>query len=49
VSSTSGASREPGLEASLLLTSGLVLNVAGIHDLGDANGRIPLAHDTWIT
>jgi signal transduction histidine kinase len=42
------ALREPGLEASLLLTSGLVLNVAGIHDLGVANGRIPLAHDMSV-
>jgi len=39
---------EPSLEASLLLTSGLVLNLAGAHDLGIANGAIPLEHDLAI-
>jgi signal transduction histidine kinase len=39
---------EPGLEASLLLSSGLVLNVAGAHDIAIANGRIPLEHDMAI-
>jgi signal transduction histidine kinase len=39
---------EPSLEASLLLTSGLVLNFAGAHDLGIANGAIPLEHDLAI-
>jgi signal transduction histidine kinase len=39
---------EPSLEASLLLTSGLVLNVAGAHDLGIANGSVPLTHDLAI-
>jgi signal transduction histidine kinase len=39
---------EPGLEASLLLGSGLILNVAGVHDIGVANGRVPLSHDMSI-
>ena len=38
----------PSLEASLLLTSGLLLNVAGAHDLGIANGAVPLEHDLAI-
>jgi signal transduction histidine kinase len=38
----------PSLEASLLLASGLILNVAGAHDIGIANGRIPLTHDFAI-
>jgi signal transduction histidine kinase len=42
------ALREPSLEASLLLTSGLVLNVAGAHDVGIANGALPLEHDMAI-
>jgi len=40
---------EPSLEASLLFTSGLVLNVAGAHDLGIANGAVPLTHDLAIS
>jgi signal transduction histidine kinase len=39
---------QPDLEASLLLASGLVLNVAAVHDLGIANGAVPLEHDLAI-
>jgi len=39
---------EPSLEASLLLTSALVLAVAGAHDLGLANGAVSLEHDLAI-
>jgi signal transduction histidine kinase len=42
------ALREPSLEASLLLASGLILNVAGAHDIGVANGSLPLEHDMAI-
>jgi signal transduction histidine kinase len=42
------ALREPSLEASLLLTSGLLLNVAGVHDIGIANDTVPLTHDMAI-
>jgi signal transduction histidine kinase len=42
------AFRTPSLEASLLLTSGLVLNVAGAHDIGVANGALSLEHDMAI-
>jgi signal transduction histidine kinase len=39
---------EPGLEPSLLLTAGLVLNAAGVHDVALANGAVPLSHDLAI-
>lgn len=42
------ALREPSLEASLLLTAGLVLNVGGAHDIAIANGMLSLEHDMSI-